>query len=116
MPFEGQCHCGAVSFAVDADPPTSALSCNCSHCRAKGFLLAFFPAAQFTLKSGADVLERYTFNTHKIEHQFCRKCGTQAFAYGVGPDGSSVRAINLRSVRSVDLDSLAVQKIDGASA
>lgn len=116
MPFEGRCHCGAVSFAVDDDLPTSALSCNCSHCRAKGLLLAFVPAAQFTLKSGADVLQPYTFNTHKIEHQFCGKCGMQAFAYGVGPEGASVRAINLRSVRSIDLDSLALQKIDGASA
>jgi hypothetical protein len=61
-------------------------------------------------------LRPYTFNTHKIEHQFCTTCGTEAFAYGVNPDGSQVRAVNLRCVPSVDLDGLALQKFDGASA
>jgi hypothetical protein len=115
MAFEGSCHCGAVTFSIDADPPTSAISCNCSHCRRKGFLLAFFPVEQFTLQSGADKLRSYTFNKHMIEHSFCTTCGTQAFAYGVNPDGSPVRAINLRCVPEIDLDSLELQQFDGAS-
>lgn len=115
MAFEGSCHCGAVRFAIDADPPANAVSCNCSHCRRKGFLLAFYPAEAFTLISGADALRPYTFNTHKIEHQFCATCGTEAFAYGANPDGSPVRAVNLRCVPSIDLDSLTVQSFDGAS-
>ena len=114
MPFEGSCHCGAVAFSVDADPPTSAVSCNCSHCRRKGFLLAFFPRETFTLKSGADKLRQYTFHTHKIEHQFCTTCGAAPFAYGTNPDGSAVASINLRCVPSVDLDGLNVKQFDGA--
>lgn len=116
MAFEGSCHCGAVRFSVDADPPQSAVSCNCSHCRRKGFLLAFFPAQAFTLLSGAEVLRPYTFNTHKIEHQFCSTCGTEPFAYGANPDGSLVRAVNLRCVPSIDLGKLTLQEFDGASA
>lgn len=115
MAFEGSCHCGAVRFSVDADPPATAVSCNCSHCRRKGFLLSFYGADQFKLISGAEVLRRYTFNTHMIEHQFCGECGTEAFASGTNPDGTSMRAVNLRCVPSVDLDSLALQKFDGAS-
>ena len=46
MSFEGSCHCGAVKFKVQAPIPSSAISCNCSHCRRKGFLLAFFPVTQ----------------------------------------------------------------------
>ncbi len=46
MSYTGTCHCGAVSFTVNADAPTSAVSCNCSHCRRKGFLLTFVPAAR----------------------------------------------------------------------
>jgi hypothetical protein len=115
MAFEGSCHCGAVKFSVDADPPTSAVSCNCSICRRKGLLLAFFPAGQFTLQSGADKLRSYTFNKHKIEHQFCTTCGAQAFANGAKPDGSAVRAINLRCVPSIDLGKLTLQEYDGAS-
>ena len=116
MAFEGSCHCGAVKFSVDGDPPTSAMSCNCSHCRRKGFLLAFIPRDAFTLHSGADALQRYTFNKHKIEHQFCTTCGTQAFAYGSNPDGSAVIALNLRCVPGIDPNALKVQEYDGASA
>lgn len=116
MAFEGSCHCGAVKFSVDADPPASAISCNCSHCRRKGFLLSFVPKAAFTLKSGADTLRQYTFNKHKIEHQFCTKCGTQAFAYGSNPDGSAMVAVNLRCVPGIDLGGLTLQEFDGASA
>ena len=49
MAYSGSCHCGAVAFTVEGDPPAGAMSCNCSHCRRKGFLLTFVPAAQFTL-------------------------------------------------------------------
>jgi len=116
MAFHGSCHCGAVTFTVDAELPREAISCNCSHCRRKGFLLGFFPADKFTLESGADALREYKFNTHKIRHLFCSKCGTQAFAYGHNPDGSEVRAVNLRCVPEVDLAALTLHPYDGASA
>jgi len=115
MPFQGSCHCGAVRFTVDADPPSTALSCNCSHCRRKGFLLSFFPADRYTLDAGDDALQSYQFNKHQIEHRFCRHCGTQPVAYGTNPDGSPVRAVNLRCVPDIDLDALTLQRVDGAS-
>ena len=114
MAYEGSCHCGAVTFSVDSDVPKHAISCNCTHCRRKGFLLAFVPVEQFRLTSGEEVLRSYSFNTHKIDHRFCGTCGTQAFSYGVAPDGSAVRAVNLRCVPSLDLDVLQVQKVNGA--
>jgi hypothetical protein len=116
MSFEGSCHCGAVQFKVDAPAPVKAISCNCSHCRRKGFLLSFFPAGQFTLSQGEEALRSYRFNTHKIAHRFCEVCGTEPFAYGANPDGSEVRAINLRCVPSIDLDALELQHYDGAKA
>ena len=94
--------------------PSEAMSCNCSHCRRKGFLLSFVPADQFALTAGEDAVSIYTFNTHKLKHRFCPTCGVQPFAEGVGPDGSAVRAINLRSVPSCDLDALTVQRVNGA--
>src|SRR3546814_8609132 len=69
MPFQGSCHCGAVRFTVNADPPTSAISCNCLHCRRKGFLLSFFPADVFTLDAGADDLQPYRSEEHTSELQ-----------------------------------------------
>ena len=115
MAYAGSCHCGAVTFQVDADLPAQAMSCNCSHCRRKGFLWSFHPADQFTLTDGGKTLETYTFNTHKLRHQFCSTCGTQAFAEGQGPDGSPIRAVNLRCVPDCDLDALEIKKVDGAS-
>jgi hypothetical protein len=115
MAFEGGCHCGHVAFSVDADLPAKAISCNCSHCRRKGFLLAFFPKEAFTLLRGEDLLTTYRFNTGKIAHRFCSACGVQAFGEGVGPNGAEMRAVNLRCVPAIDLDALELQHVDGAS-
>jgi hypothetical protein len=115
MAFEGSCHCGAVSYTVEGDIPGTAMSCNCSHCRRKGFLLAFVPIDQFRLESGADKLESYTFNKHNIDHQFCTDCGCQGFSVGTGPSGEKMAAVNLRCVPEADLDALTIHKVDGAS-
>jgi hypothetical protein len=87
MSFEGGCHCGSVTFSVDADVPTKALSCNCPICRQKGLLLSFVPANKFTLTSGEDALTTYEFDAHKIAHRFCMICGCQPFAAGKNADG-----------------------------
>jgi len=114
MAYCGSCHCGAVTFTVDADPPSEAMSCNCSHCGRKGFVLTFVPVDQFSLDSGDEQLTDYLFYKHAITHQFCKTCGTEAFALGKSPQGD-MRAINLRCVPSIDIDALTIQKVDGAS-
>lgn len=114
MTYSGSCHCGAVAFTVAGESPKSAISCNCSHCRRKGFLLTFVPEEQFSLDNGEEHLVTYTFNKHQIRHRFCRSCGTQAFAEGE-MNGAEIRAVNLRSVPEIDLDALEIQEVDGAS-
>ncbi|QAY75396.1 GFA family protein [Sphingosinicella sp. BN140058] len=114
MSYAGSCHCGAVAFEVAGDPPAEAMSCNCSHCRRKGFLLSFVPAARFAVTQGEALLKTYTFNTHRLRHRFCTECGVQPFSEGTAPDGAETRAINLRCVPSIDLDGLTVQKVNGA--
>lgn len=115
MTYEGSCHCGAVVFRVTGDEPIEAMSCNCSHCRRKGFLLSFVPAERFSLAKGEESLTDYHFNRHTISHRFCSTCGCQPFGTGKGPGGAEMAAINLRCVPSIDVDSLTVQKVDGAS-
>jgi hypothetical protein len=115
MAFQGSCHCGAVKFTVDADLPKQAMSCNCSICRRKGVLMSFFPVGKVKVE-GEGQLEPYQFNKHRITHWFCKTCGIHAFGGGIGPDGNEMRAINLRCVPEADLDSLTIQKFDGASA
>ena len=115
MSYQGSCHCGAVTFTVDAELPTQAISCNCSICRRTGSLLTFVAADRFALNTGSEQLKTYQFNKHKIEHQFCSNCGVQSFATGRQPDGSQTYAVNLRSVPQANLDALQIQKYDGAA-
>jgi hypothetical protein len=51
-----------------------------------------------------------------IQHRFCSTCGIQSFAIGTHPKtGAKMAAINVRCVDGVDVDSLAVRKVDGKS-
>jgi hypothetical protein len=113
MAYQGSCHCGAVTVDVDTDVPTEAISCNCSHCRRKGFLLTFVPRDKVTV-TGEEALGEYRFNKRVIAHRFCITCGAQPFAEGPGPNGPGAM-INLRCVSDLDLDGLKITPFDGAS-
>lgn len=115
MTLHGCCHCGAVAYRLDAEPPTEAMECNCSMCRRKGYLLAFYPADKLTLETSRDALTVYTFHKHVVRHQFCKTCGAAPFGEGTGPDGTAMVAINLRCTDGVDPSRLTIKKLDGAS-
>ena len=114
MSYQASCHCGAVGLTVEGDLPGEAISCNCSHCRRKGFLLTFVPDDKVEVR-GEDHLETYQFNKKAIDHLLCRMCGVQTLARGKGPDGAATAMINLRCVPECDLDALKIKKVDGAS-
>ena len=113
--YEARCHCGAVEVEVDAHLPGKAVVCNCSHCSAKGLILAAVPGASVSVKAGEESLKTYRFNRHVIDHRFCAECGAQPFSQGKGPDGSPMAMINLRCVPEVDLDAIEKVPFDGAS-
>ena len=113
--YSGGCHCGRVRYQVRVDLAKPVIACNCSICSRSGYLLTFVPADQFTLLSGEDVLTDYVFNHKRIHHLFCKVCGVRSFGRGARPDGSELRAINVRCLDEVDLDPLAVRKVDGKS-
>lgn len=109
--YHGSCHCGKITFTVEGDF-TEGMVCNCSHCKRKGYLLAFVPKSQFQLISGADNLTTYKFNKKAIAHQFCKTCGVAPF----GQSADTI-AINLNCIEDNDLDtnSLTIKKVDGRS-
>ena len=107
------CHCGAVRFKVETDF-AQVIECNCSHCHMKGFVLTFTPVEQFELVSGADSLTEYRFNKKVLAHQFCKVCGVQPHAFGTGPDGMKMAAVNLRCVDGLDLATVTVTPWNGA--
>ena len=115
MSYEAQCHCGAVKVEVEGELPGKAVDCNCSHCSAKGLLLAAVPRDRLKVTVGEGQLQTYKFNRHVISHRFCPDCGTQPFAEGKGPDGSAMAMVNMRCVPSADLGAIEKIPFDGAS-
>ena len=111
---KGSCHCGKVRFEVDADI-SKGLACNCSMCQRKGTLLIFVPEDKFKLLAGEDSLKDYQFGKKHIHHNFCSTCGVTPFAYGSAPDGSVMKAVNLRCIDDIDLTKVEVQNHDGRS-
>jgi hypothetical protein len=112
MQYSGGCHCGAVRYEVDMTIE-NVLSCNCSICSKKGTLLAFTPAENFKLIKGEEFLSDYQFNKKVIHHYFCKNCGIGSFAAGSMPDGSPMRAINVRCLDNIDIHSFPEIKHDG---
>ena len=113
--YSGGCQCGKVRYEVQMDIG-EVLACNCSRCGRLGSLLAFAPATQFKLLSGAADLTDFEFNRHMIQHKFCSTCGIQSFAIGTDPKtGAKMAAIDARCVDGIDIDALKVKKFDGRS-
>lgn len=112
--YAGSCHCGAVKFEVRTDLG-KVMQCNCSMCARAGYLLTFVPAAQFKLLSGEGATTDYLFNKKHIHHVFCTTCGVRSFAHSQAPDGSDMRAVNVRCLEGVEPETLTLTKFDGRS-
>lgn len=91
MLYQGSCHCGAVSFSVEAPASLEVERCNCSVCSKAGYLHLIVPARDFTLLTGQESLQTYTFNTGVARHTFCGTCGIKPFyTPRSNPDGVDV--------------------------
>ena len=77
--------------------------------------MSFTDASNFNLVSGEDALTEYRFNTEKIAHLFCKKCGVQSFGRGEKKDGTPTVAVNVRSIDEIDLSLLKRMPVDGRS-
>lgn len=115
MLYQGSCHCGQITFAVDGEI-TDVITCNCSICQRKGSILWFVPRDKLTLYTAPDHLATYRFNTQTIAHHFCPACGIHPFGEGVGPDGQTMAAVNVRCLEGISLDTLSIGHFDGRSA
>lgn len=108
--YHGGCHCGSVRFQVLVDRFT-ALDCNCSICRKKGFLHLIVPAKNFQLLQGEEHLTNYRFNTKVAQHTFCSHCGIHAFYRPRShPDCIDV---NLRCLDRDTLEQFTIRPFDG---
>lgn len=112
--YTGSCHCGKVAYQVEGEID-QVLDCNCSMCRRRGGLLWFGPRDALVLKTPEPDVATYTFNKHHIQHHFCSTCGIAAYGEGDHPKGGRMVAVNVRCVPALDLASLKVTAVDGAS-
>ena len=108
--MQGSCHCGRVSFKVNADLDRVTY-CNCSMCSKKGFLHLIVAPEQFELVSGKDDLTTYTFNTGVAKHTFCKHCGIHAF-YVPRSDPDKID-VNVRCLDGIDVSTLSIKSFDG---
>ena len=109
MLYRGSCHCGAVTFTVEAPPNIECEICNCSICSKSGFLHFIVPLSKFTLLSGEQDLTTYTFNTGVAKHHFCKHCGCKSFYIPrFNPDGVDINVNCLddrpQSITTVEFD------------
>jgi hypothetical protein len=107
----GGCHCGRVRFSVSAPARPEVLDCNCSMCRKLGYLHLIVAKSDFELRTGADALTTYRFNTGTARHLFCATCGVKSFYVPRShPDGYSV---NARCLDDGTVEALVVRPFDG---
>jgi hypothetical protein len=110
--YLGSCHCGRVTFALDAKLDY-VMACNCSLCRRVGALWHGASDASFRITSGEDELLLYQFNTKTAKHYSCKQCGVHPFSR---PRLDPTRwAVNVRCIDGVDAGALPVKQFDGAN-
>jgi hypothetical protein len=74
--WAGQCHCGAVRFAVTlSDGFNSIRRCTCSYCRMRGAVVVMAEMGGIEIIEGEDSLTSYRFHTGSAQHFFCSRCG-----------------------------------------
>ena len=109
MIYRGSCHCGTISFEVEAPEDLEVEECNCSICRKSGYLHLIVPKSKFRLVTGEENITSYTFNTGIAKHLFCKVCGIKPYYIPrSNPDGYDVNVRCLdtepRSIRIVQFD------------
>jgi len=118
--MRGSCHCGEIVFEVPT-PPEWVGECNCSFCRRRGVLWAYYREADFQLLAGREVEGTYLWNSKLVQHHHCTVCACSTYSrsptFGLnGPDFSQIRiGVNARLLEGLDLASLPRKPFDGAS-
>lgn len=112
--YTGSCHCGKTRYQVTTDLAQT-ITCNCSICSRRGWILTFVSEDDFKPISGTTEQTKYQFGKKHIEHLFCPVCGVSSFGRGTGPDGKRMVSINVRCLEGVDLSALKPFAYDGAS-
>ena len=70
----------------------------------------------FRVLSGEDQLTKYTFNSHKNHHYFCKRCGVRAFGVGNETPMGKMYGVNIGCLDALgdqELSELTITHVDG---
>jgi len=109
--YQGACHCGAVSFAVD-DTPKWLTRCNCSACRRFGALWFHTRPAHFTLTAAKDATIAYVWGDKLLAFQSCRSCGCTTHFSPLEASGGM--AVNMNMADPQSIKDIPIRHFDGA--
>lgn len=121
--YLGSCHCGLVRFKVIADVD-HLRECNCSICLRRGALIFRVPSDSLSILTPFKHAKLYQWGTKTAEDYFCANCGVLPFRKPSQLTPAEVKAgkipftgwsINARCLDGLDVQSLPIIKIDGAS-
>ncbi|KAF7981347.1 hypothetical protein HWV62_33797 [Athelia sp. TMB] len=112
--YHGNCQCKTVTFTayLSSLSETEVIEDNCSICAKNGYILAYPKPKDVVFHSGSESLATYTFNTKRIPHRFCQKCGSSVYLdrTALGRDDFGM---NVRMFKDVDLNALKYRYFDG---
>jgi hypothetical protein len=111
--MEGHCHCGAVRIGV-ARAPAELGSCNCSICTRLGTLMAYYHPDDVKIEAEDGATTAYVWGDRCIAIHHCRTCGCLTHWRALLPDLERM-GVNARLLDGLDLERVAIRKIDGAS-
>ncbi|KAJ5354545.1 hypothetical protein N7541_005589 [Penicillium brevicompactum] len=116
--YDGGCHCGNVSYTAKLPSPIQdqvVNTCNCSICSINGYILVYIKKPDLTFHNSDDAAKEYRFGSKRFPHYFCPNCGTSVYASADDTEGeyAGITAINGRTLKGVDINSLKIEQLDG---
>lgn len=109
--YNGSCHCGRIRFEVRAELDHVRV-CDCSICRRRGALIHRVEESDFKLITPLEDLATYKFHTQQATDYFCPRCGILPFRRP--RTAPNMWAVNVRCLEGVDLDAIAVERVQGS--
>jgi hypothetical protein len=90
----GQCFCGQVRFAIEAEP-TGARMCWCRDCQriasGSATVNVLFPEEAVAFAGEITTIEKVADSGNTVERGFCPKCGSQLYSKTLKPSGLPMR-------------------------
>ena len=112
--IKASCHCGAVRMEI-AEPPTQLTDCNCSICRRRGTLWAYYHPDQVKI-SAEGATFAYVWGDRMLELHTCKTCGCATHWEATKKEGAERMGVNARLMDPAVITGLKVRHLDGANS